>query len=140
MQHNKIYQAHIPKLDKNTQSGKFTHNVLAPNKSTAFNKIKDKYNSNVDFDTVTVQIAPKYKQLKELFDGYKILTVDSLGNQTKLKVENNRRKKGYDVFVVTFTGYNNDNVKTVLRVKDLSRKYSYLCNGQPSTNMEYYEL
>jgi len=136
MQHNKIYQAHIPDLDKNVKSDKFTKNVLAPDKSTAFNKIKDQYNSNVG----TVQIAPEYKQLKELFDSYKILTVDKLGNQVKLKIENNRRKKGYDIFVVTFTGYNNDNVKTILRVKDLSRKYGYLCNGQPNKNMEHYEV
>ena len=140
MQHNKIYQAHIPDLDKNVKSDKFTKNVLAPDKLIAFNKIKDQYNSNVDFDTVTVQIAPENKQFKELFDGYKILTIDSLGNQTKLKIENNRRKKGYDIFIVTFTGYNNDNVKSVLRVRDLSRKYGYLCNGQPSKNMEYYEV
>lgn len=138
---NKIYQAHIPRLDKNTKSGKFTTDVIAESLGEARNKVDNKFNDRITRKDFSVYTAPIFERLQDLFKDYNILSIKSFdGGTAQLRIENNRRKNGYDIFIVKFEGFNNDKVKSVLRVKNPRKKYGWLCNGQPSTNTEYYKL
>lgn len=78
-----------------------------------------------------------------IFDDFDIIDIKTTGSfvrQDHVKVKNNRRDVGYDIYVVTYETPDNFDyakLKSILKVRTPGDNYSYLIHGGKSRNTTY---
>jgi hypothetical protein len=83
--------------------------------------------------------------IRNLFKNYTIIDIDieeGAVTHVKVTVENARNKYNRDIYIVTYDkmfGGRNE-IKSILKVGNPSKRFTYQINGQPGTNTQYAEL